>query len=700
MRFILNNLPSNYIEWLKIVSKRARANIIKMTSVANSGHPGGSMSSIDFYITTILFSNIFNNFLKINSGEIDFSEYNFEENEKKSKIFSLTKDFFLDKDIDSFIISHGHTSPGWYSALVVFGLLDEKEVNSGFRLSNSPFSGHVENIIPLVEWDTGNLGQGLSAAAAKALYYKKKSFNSHVWVFMGDGEQQKGQISEARRFIKKYGLTNITVIIDYNKLQISGNIEKVMPQNLKSEWEAGGFYVVEIDGHDFNEIYKVLKTSYNDKNNNYCILARTVMGKGVSFMENKEKYHGATLPLDLAKKALEELKEFDDLDELLRLRKEYNFENVKNKLLKIWDRSLRTKKRDYFNNCISKLSDKPFNYYGKDKSIDCRSAYGEELLEIAKEFKQVGGNIFVFDCDLAESVKTNSFEKEFKEDFIQTGIQEHHAATCAGFLSKENALVFFSDFAIFGLDETFNQQRLNDINECNLKAVYTHAGTNVGEDGKTHHCINYIALTSCFYNSMLILPCDPNHTKHVLRYIAKRDGNFYVVMGRAKSPIVLDKDGNSYFNNNYIFTPGIFDIFYEGFDQRFKNDLNYKDIKADIFLISCGPAFSEAYLAYEEIKYNINVALVNISTPNYIDEKFLDIFSEMINNKIIIVTEDHNIKNGLNTILNNIIIKKNIKVKKYNFGITDYAPSGDYKSIYRKYGIDKDSIVKKIKSIN
>jgi len=209
-------------------------------------------------------------------------------------------------------------------------------------------------------------------------------------------------------------------------------------------------------------------------------------------MENKEKYHGSALPLDLAKEALKELGEIDDIDELLRLRKEYDFSKIKDDLKKIWDRK---EKRVHFINEIKNIKETPSSLYGADKSIDCRTAYGEELVSIAKEFE----DIFVFDCDLAGSVKTDLFEKSFKEKFYQTGIQEHHASTCSGFLSKENALVFFSDFAIFGFDETFNQHRLNDINGTNLKAVYTHAGTNVGEDGKTHHCINYISLPGSYF---------------------------------------------------------------------------------------------------------------------------------------------------------------------------------------------------------
>ena len=121
---------------------------------------------------------------------------------------------------------------------------------------------------------------------------KIKKDTSHVYVLMGDGEQQKGQIGEARRLAKKFGLSNITAIVDYNKLQISGNIEKVMPQNIIENFLSDDWEIIEINGHDYNEIYAALKTARNTANP-VCIIANTVMGNGISFMENKEKYHGS-----------------------------------------------------------------------------------------------------------------------------------------------------------------------------------------------------------------------------------------------------------------------------------------------------------------------------------------------------------------------------------------------------------------------
>ena len=217
------------------------------------------------------------------------------------------------KTRDRIVVSHGHTSPGVYSALARLGHLPVDEVIAFFRKAKSPFEGHVVKGIPFIDWSTGNLGQGLSAGCGFAMASKIKKEDSHVYVLMGDGEQQKGQIGEARRFANKFGLSNITAIIDYNKLQISGGIEKVMPQNIIENFLSDDWEVIEINGHDYNEIYAALKTARNAVNP-VCIVANTVMGNGISFMENKEKYHGSPLNAAEYKDAMDILGLDDKLD--------------------------------------------------------------------------------------------------------------------------------------------------------------------------------------------------------------------------------------------------------------------------------------------------------------------------------------------------------------------------------------------------
>ncbi|HRR95854.1 MAG TPA: transketolase, partial [Candidatus Ratteibacteria bacterium] len=442
-RFEKEKLEKDELEKLENLSKICKGDILTMTTLANSGHPGGAISSLDIFLTTWSYANV-------SPENVDLPER------------------------DKIIVSHGHTSAAVYSVLGRLGFFDIDMALSTFRLSGSIFEGHVVRKVPGIEWGTGNLGQGLSAGCGFALSDKIHNRDSYTFVLMSDGEQTKGQVGEARRFAVKYGLNNITVIIDYNKLQISGNIEKIMPCRIYENYKADGWEVIDgTDGHDFNSLYDAIKNSIEIKRP-VCIIAQTVMGKGISFMENQHKYHGKPLSEEEYKKAIDELKISIDLDKYKQLRK------------KKWEYPER---KFYFSPKIEKGN--PIIY--KEKT-DNRTAYGKALDDIAKLNVDNEYPIVVFDCDLSTSVKTDYFEKDFPERFFQVGVQEHNAATIAGAISTDKVISFFSDFGVFGVDETYNQQRLNDQNFTNLKLVCTHLGLDVGEDGKTHQCIDYIGV--------------------------------------------------------------------------------------------------------------------------------------------------------------------------------------------------------------
>ncbi len=185
--FEKEKLDEGKIARLKELARLARGDILKMTTLAKSGHPGGSISSIDIYLTLYSCANI------------DPSDPYYPER-------------------DRIVVSHGHTSPGVYAGLARSGFFDIDRVIIEFRKAGTSFEGHVERGVPGVEWSSGNLGQGLSAGCGFALAAGLHHKNYQVFVVMSDGEQSKGQVGEARRFVRKFGLNNITVIIDYNRL--------------------------------------------------------------------------------------------------------------------------------------------------------------------------------------------------------------------------------------------------------------------------------------------------------------------------------------------------------------------------------------------------------------------------------------------------------------------------------------------------
>ena len=633
--FLDSRLKEEEVKKLVETAKLCRGDILKMTTLAGSGHPGGSFSSIDILLTLYSYANVDPN-----------DPYN-----------SLR---------DRIVVSCGHISPAVYSVLGRLKFVNTDEAIAGFRKEKTPFEGHIERAIPGIEWSTGNLGQGLSAGCGFAIASKIKKEDWNVFVAMSDGEQAKGQVAEARRFAKKYNLKNLTVIIDYNQLQISGWIHDVMPQNIKANYEADGWKVIEIDGHDYKQIYKALREASQDKGNLVAIIARTIMGKGVSFMENKHEYHGKPLSVEEYKQAAKELGVEDNLDKYTKLR-----QNLRPAVLK---------KRPEID--INIDIGTPITYASSEKT-DNRSAFGKALADIGnRNFNvQIRNPLAVLDCDLATSVKTNAFAKSCSCNFLQGGVQEHNTATIAGALSAEGVITFFADFGVFGVDETYNQHRLNDINNTNLKVACTHCGLDVGEDGKTHQCIDYIGVMKNLYGYKVIVPADPNQTDRVIRYIAKEKGNFTVIMGRSKLPPILSEDGLPFFGEKYEFRYGKADILREGQDAS---------------IIACGAIAEKAVKVSDSLKSKgHSVKVVNISCPCDIDK---DAIKQAASTGLIVTLEDHHKDTGLGSMVAQVIAEESLSVKFIKLGVTHYGESGKPNELYKIFGLDEESIAKTILS--
>ena len=630
-RFQAEKLDEASLRRLAELAKLGRGDILKMTTLAGSGHPGGSMSSIDFYLVLYSYANIH-------------------------------PQTASDPNRDRIVISHGHTSPGVYTALGRTGFYPIEAAIVNFRKAGSAFEGHVEKGIPGVEWNTGNLGQGLSAGCGFALGAKILKKDFHIFVAMGCGEQQKGQITEARRFAIKYGLHNLTVIIDFNCRQISGVTQEIMPQNIVENYKSDGWRVIEVNGHDFQEIYRGLReaTLFHHPT---MILAHTVMGKGVSFMEGKEEYHGRALKLDEYQKAIQELGVEDDLDRYRQHREAG---------------TLPYPGRKYPMENPSIQIGTPRNYE-KDQKLDNRSAFGNALVDLAKTNLQGDGSlpIVVFDCDLAPSTKTTAFAKQFPNHFFQGGIQEHNTATIAGTISTMGLLSFFADFGVFGVDETYNQHRLNDINGTNLKLICTHNGLDVGEDGNTHQCIDYIGVIRNLFGYKIIAPADPNQTDRVIRYIAKTPGNFLVAMGRSPIPIILTEEGTPLFSTPYEFQYGKADLIRNGNDAA---------------IVTTGNVVYRAVQASEKLRAKgLGVQVVNISCLSDLDTEAI---LRAAKTGTVITYEDHHVHTGLGSIIGSALAECGVSVRFRKMGISQYGSSGKPDDLYKMQGLDVDSLVK------
>lgn len=263
---------------LQKIANNLRKNIVKMVANAKSGHIGGSLSIAD--ILSVLY----------------FEEMN------------ITSENLKDKERDKFVLSKGHASPALFGILHEKGFISEDELMT-FRKINSNLQGHPSMIyVDGVDMSTGSLGQGISAAVGMALSYKAKNLDYRVYSILGDGESQEGQVWEAAMAAAHYQLDNLVMFLDFNGLQIDGDITKVMnPLPLDKKFEAFNWHVLEIDGHNFDEIRGALKEAKAFKGKPTMIIAHTIKGKGVSFMENQAGWHGVAPNEEQFEAAMKEL---------------------------------------------------------------------------------------------------------------------------------------------------------------------------------------------------------------------------------------------------------------------------------------------------------------------------------------------------------------------------------------------------------
>ena len=255
-----------------------RKGVITGTHAAKSGHPGGSLSAADIF--TYLF----------------FEELNIDPKDPDKK------------DRDRFVLSKGHTAPGYYAALANRGFFPVEDLKT-LRHTGSYLQGHPDKKhIPGVDMSSGSLGQGISAAVGMALSAKLSGDDYRVYTLLGDGEIQEGQVWEASMFASSRKLDNLTVIVDNNNLQIDGSIDQVCsPYPIDEKFEAFGFHVININGNDFEDLKKAFDEAKNTKDQPTAIIAKTVKGKGVSFMENQVGWHGKAPNDEEYEKAMAEL---------------------------------------------------------------------------------------------------------------------------------------------------------------------------------------------------------------------------------------------------------------------------------------------------------------------------------------------------------------------------------------------------------
>lgn len=634
MSLTSNTLTEKQLHQLKAFTKSCRKSILEMVTNAQSGHPGGSLSSIDF-LSTLYLTRI------IKTGE-------------------------------SVIVSNGHISPAVYSILAELDYVNKEEVIQNFRKIGSIFEGHVTRHVPGVTFGTGPLGVGVSAASGFALTEKLNKTGKQVFALLGDGEAQEGQVYEMMHFASKYKLDNFIVLVDNNQVQLTDSLEKIMPIDIVSHFQAAGWNIIDTDGHNYHDINFALDQAIEYKGAPTVIIMNTVMGQGSNLMQpegesNKSTWHGKAPSKEDIQKDIQSLELSNEEKSLINeIHQQIDWHPEKPE----------------FTSALSNTNIKTGKprIYPADKVIDCRSAYGSALLDLADKNQ----NIIAITADLRGSVKTKALAEKHPEQHFDVGIAEQQMVSCSGGISLSNIVPFCSTFGAFMTSRAKDQARVNDINQTNVKMVATHCGLSVGEDGPTHQAIDDIGSMQGLLNTMVIEPVDANQCDKIIRFIASHYGNFYVRMGRHKFNPITKEDGSLFYDENYQYKYGHSDLIRQG------NNLT---------VVASGACVSEAIKAIEFIKEDypdISIDLIAINSLKVVDET---IMSSLSKTKNLITVEDHVTGTGINTALTQAILKSHIKLETYEtLGVNEYQLSGKWNELYENASIDHQAIYSQIES--
>ncbi|PID70665.1 transketolase [bacterium DOLZORAL124_38_8] len=613
--------------FLQAFTTECRRSIVKMVKNSQSGHPGGSLSALDFLAAL----------------------YAFRVSDTNEKV----------------IVSNGHISPAVYSVLAECGTIDKEDVIKNFREFGSKFEGHVTRHVDGIWYGTGPLGAGVSAAAGFAKAEQQKNSNETVFAVVGDGEMQEGQVHEMALWAAQEKLDNFCVYVDWNRVQLTDSLQDTLFINPTTFFTEKGWDVIEVDGHNADEIWNAIQAKSNGKPK--AIIGKTIMGYGVPGMEEdgqnlKPTWHGQAPKPDMADEMLAKLGALttEEFHVLEAFRKERNFGSVKNTFETVGER----------NDTIDMGTPR---VYDAETVTDCRSAYGNALADLAKLNKTVLGST----ADLGGSVKTHTMCKETPEQHIEFGICEQNMVSVCGGLSLNGFVPFCSTFGAFMTSRAKDQARVNDINNCNVKMVSTHCGLSVGEDGPTHQAIDDAGSMQGLLHTYPLEPADPNHCDRLVRYVAGHYGNFYVRMGRAKLPTLLAEDGSVFFDEHYQYDLGRTDVLRTG---------------SDVTIVATGPMVHEALKARAAFANPEKVEIVIVSSIKQFDKTLVESIMKTGN---VITIEDHNPLNGLASAVSLFVMQNGLIVDQFApLAVREYQLSGTPNELYASAGVNADIIGK------
>ncbi len=623
---------------LEELAKLVRYYILMSTSAAGSGHMTSSLSATD--LMTVL---MFGGFLKA-----DLEDPQFPNN-------------------DRLIFSKGHAAPLLYSLYAAAGKVSKEELLS-LRKFSSALEGHPTMDFPFTEVPTGSLGQGLSVGVGMALSARLDKLPYRTFVLLGDSEMAEGSVWEAMACAVHYTLGNLVGILDVNRLGQRGETmhgHDIEAYRRKSE--SFGWQTIVIDGHNIEEIRSAFELAFGSTKSSFdltksaqkatdkpvLIIAKTVKGKGGSFVEDKEGWHGKALSQDELKKALDEMGAVDT--SLVGDVAKPASGNIGDAQTKISGPQI------------------VFTDYGSGKKVSTRKAYGNMLPNILNSFP----NAVVLDAEVSNSTFAESVTKTNPKRFFEMYIAEQNMVGASLGFSKRGKIPFVSTFAAF-FTRAFDQIRMSQYAKGNIKFIGSHGGVSVGEDGPSQMGLEEISMFRTLLDCVVLYPSDAVSMEKLLWLSALHYGNVYIQTVRSDVAILYgDKE-----------------------DFSIGGSKTLRSSSTDVAtVVGVGITVNQALAAYEELqKEKINIRVIDLYSVKPLDRTTLKKAAE--ETKAIITVEDHFAEGGIGEAVASALSSiESLKCKVVSLAVRKMPRSGKAEELLAFEEIDSKAIVKKIREM-
>lgn len=606
-------------EHLEKIAAYIRYLILTSTTKAGAGHPTSSLSATEL-MTALFFGDIF-------------------------RYFPDDPDH---PNNDRLIFSKGHASPLFYALWAAAGKVSEEEMMT-YRQFNSVLEGHPSVRFPYTEAATGSLGQGLPIGVGMAInakYLDKLPYRT--FVLLGDSEMAEGSQWEAIQLAARYELNNLIAVLDVNRLGQRG--ETMYGYDLDAYADrasAFGWQAIEVaDGHSYSQVLDAYQQALN-ADRPAMIVAHTVKGKGVSFVENENGWHGTALDEKELKRALSELGDVE--------------KSVRGTIAKPEDRRPAA---------LSSEKSERMDYSGEDK-VPTRNGYGNALLHLCSTYP----NLVSLDGEVCNSTRAKRFRDAHPDRYFEMYIAEQNMVGTAVGLAVRGKIPCVSTFAAF-LTRAFDLIRMAQYSDPNIKFIGSHAGVSIGKDGPSQMGLEDIAMMRTIMNGVVVYPCDAVSTERLMEACLDYKGITYLRTTRMGTPIVYSAEDDFPIGGAKVL-------------RQSDNDV--------VTVIGAGVTVHEALAAYEALeKDGIVIRVIDLYSVKPIDDKTLARAAR--ETRALITVEDHYADGGLGEAVCSALAA-NGRAPVHMLAVRKRPRSGEPRELLDYEGISRDAIVRKVKEL-